>query len=194
MKKRLFILTCVLALWASSLSAQSWAGGFDYNKYQYSMTVYYQIKDASFDKYDIAAFIGRECRGIGEVVTATGTNGTELTYGFLKVYSNNASGETVTFKCYDKEQKKEWAIPATTVPFASDGVEGLPSEPLTFNLGSIGDANGDGTIDAADIVEVVNHLMGNYSYKFVEQYADANEDGEVNLSDIVTIVNMITGK
>lgn len=193
MKKRLFILTCVLALWASSLSAQSWANGFDYHKYQYSMTVYYQIKDASFDKYDIAAFIGRECRGIGEVVTVTGSNETELTYGFLKVYSNNASDETVTFKCYDKELKKEWAIPVTTVPFVSDGVEGMPSEPLTFNLGKIGDANGDGNIDAADIVEVVKYITGKPSYLFVEQYADANGDGTVDLADIVTIVNMITG-
>ena len=54
-----------------------------------------------------------------------------------------------------------------------------------------GDANGDGTINAADIVEVVNYIMGNPTEKFVEVGADANGDGTVNAADIVAIVNMI---
>ena len=56
-----------------------------------------------------------------------------------------------------------------------------------------GDANGDGTINAADIVEVVNYIMGNPSDKFGMGYADANGDGTVNAADIVTIVNTIMG-
>ena len=52
-----------------------------------------------------------------------------------------------------------------------------------------GDANSDGTVNAADIVEVVNYIMGNPSDKFVKNQADANEDGIVNVADIVIIVN-----
>ena len=56
-----------------------------------------------------------------------------------------------------------------------------------------GDANGDGTVNAADIVEVVNFIMGHPSGKFKEDAADANGDGVVNAADIVAIVNIIMG-
>ena len=56
-----------------------------------------------------------------------------------------------------------------------------------------GDANGDGTVNAADIVEVVNFIMGHPSAKFKEDAADANGDGVVNAADIVAIVNIIMG-
>jgi hypothetical protein len=55
-----------------------------------------------------------------------------------------------------------------------------------------GDANKDGKVDAKDIMEVVNYLMGNQSDKFNFETADANEDGVVNTADIVLIVNTIT--
>ena len=56
-----------------------------------------------------------------------------------------------------------------------------------------GDANGDGTINAADIVEVVNYIMGSPSSKFNKGAADANIDKTVNAADIVSIVNIIMG-
>ena len=58
----------------------------------------------------------------------------------------------------------------------------------------MGDANDDGTVNAADIVEVVNYIMGHPSDKFNEANADANDDGSVNAADIVMIVNIIMGK
>jgi hypothetical protein len=54
-----------------------------------------------------------------------------------------------------------------------------------------GDANGDGTINAADIVEVVNYIMGNPTASFIFSAADINNDGSVNAADIVLIVNAI---
>lgn len=56
-----------------------------------------------------------------------------------------------------------------------------------------GDANGDGTVNAADIVEVVNFIMGNPSEKFIMELANANGDDAVNAADIVAIVNIIMG-
>ena len=68
------------------------------------------------------------------------------------------------------------------------------SFPITVKSPSIkGDANGDGTVNAADIVEVVNYIMGHPSGKFKENAADANGDGMVNAADIVAIVNIIMG-
>ena len=56
-----------------------------------------------------------------------------------------------------------------------------------------GDANNDGTVNAADIVEVVNYIMNHPSEKYNEKAADANGDGVVNAADIVAIVNIIMG-
>ena len=55
----------------------------------------------------------------------------------------------------------------------------------------IGDANGDYIVNAADIVEVVNYIMGNPTEKFTKSAADVNCDGVVNAADIVAIVNII---
>lgn len=54
-----------------------------------------------------------------------------------------------------------------------------------------GDANGDGNVDSADIIEIVNFIMGRKSNKFNETNADANGDNTVNAADIVAIVNII---
>ena len=56
-----------------------------------------------------------------------------------------------------------------------------------------GDANSDGSVDAADIVEVINYLKGSPSEKFDDSAADANDDTIVNTADIVKIVNIIMG-
>ena len=48
-------------------------------------------------------------------------------------------------------------------------------------------------MNAADIVELVNYIMGSPSDKFNESAADVNGDGVVNAADIVGIVNVIMG-
>lgn len=54
-----------------------------------------------------------------------------------------------------------------------------------------GDANGDQVVDAKDITEVSNALMGNPSGKYIKDNADANSDEKVNAADVATIINMI---
>lgn len=54
-----------------------------------------------------------------------------------------------------------------------------------------GDANGDGVVNTADIVTVVNYIMGNTSMDFVYENADINDDHVLNAADIVLIVNKI---
>ena len=53
-----------------------------------------------------------------------------------------------------------------------------------------GDANGDGEVNAADIVEVANYIMGSQSNNFMFDGADANGDRVVNAADIVKITNI----
>ena len=54
-----------------------------------------------------------------------------------------------------------------------------------------GDANGDQVVDAKDVTEVSNALMGHPSDKYIKDNADANSDTKVNAADVVTIINMI---
>ena len=55
-----------------------------------------------------------------------------------------------------------------------------------------GDANGDGLVNAADIAEVTNYIMGNPTAHFNAVNADANGDGMVNAEDIKVITTIIS--
>ena len=57
-----------------------------------------------------------------------------------------------------------------------------------------GDANGDGEMNALDIVIIVNYIFGETSEEFIFDNADVNGDGEVNALDIVAIINLIFSK
>ena len=54
-----------------------------------------------------------------------------------------------------------------------------------------GDVNGDGVVDAEDIVAVVNGTMAPSSAAIDLSSADVNHDGVVNVADVVMIANMI---
>lgn len=54
-----------------------------------------------------------------------------------------------------------------------------------------GDANNNGIVDASDIVEIANYMMGNPSGNYNKMAADVNGDGVVNTADVVAIDNII---
>ena len=64
---------------------------------------------------------------------------------------------------------------------------------FSFNDGNIipGDVNGDGVVNAMDVMAVVNYTMNNMSSTVDILSADVNGDGIVNIADIVMIVDMI---
>ncbi len=55
--------------------------------------------------------------------------------------------------------------------------------PVALLAGS-GDVNGDGKIDVADIVELLNYLDQHASEKFVADEADVNSDGSITYDDV----------
>ena len=55
----------------------------------------------------------------------------------------------------------------------------------------MGDANGDGVVNVADIVEVVNYITGRPSERFNPMAADVNGDGHVDEKDLPGIVDPI---
>lgn len=54
-----------------------------------------------------------------------------------------------------------------------------------------GDANGDGVIDAADVVSIINYIIGKSASSFNSLNADVNGDGQVLVDDAVGAVELI---
>lgn len=57
--------------------------------------------------------------------------------------------------------------------------------------GQLGDANGDGTVDVADVVAIVNYILNKPGENFNEKMADVNGDGKIDARDVVDMVSII---
>lgn len=192
---KLLVSLCV-ALWASALSAQTHFT-CDPHQFQYDMTIYFKLVSPSgstisqTDNYEMAAFVGDECRGVGEFLTAKGTNGQTIKYGYMRVRSNVMNGETVTFKYYDKKEEEEKIVEEISIDFEANSMVGLPSSPMDIAVEGapvlIGDVNGDEEIDLTDVVLIFDFFMGEELVGFIEAAADFNGDEEVDLTDVVLV-------
>ena len=190
--RKLVCLACMLAMAMVAYAEGNESGwtvrNFDY---QYDMTVYAQLKidDAvvsDYSNYEVAAFVGDECRGVAEIQTKENS-----TWLYIRVRSASASGEKISFKLFDKTEDKIKRI-AETVDFQSQGLEGMPSSPfdLTPAKYTPGDVNDDGRINVADIVAIrrINACLDDS--KFIKEATDINGDGRTNVAYIVAIRRM----
>ena len=174
------LIVCMfLSLWALALSAQGhWT--FDYRQFRYDMTVYFSLQNgdamvANPANYEVAAFVGGECRGVAVFEDQIGQNGVALQYGYLKIYSNVESGETVTLKCFDKDVAKERVFADVTVPFATDSHVGYPSTPVPLVLEYQVEAQSAytdmGTVEGSGVkksgISATITAVPNEGYKFV---------------------------
>lgn len=165
--------------------------------YKYDMTVYAKVvyegvEVSDYSNYEIGAFVGNECRGVGDVQTKD-----SYTWVYLRVRSNQASGEKLIFKLYDKSTRRTSVIkPLQVIAFSSQGMIGKPSSPVTLEKPSytLGDVNEDGVIDVADIVGVHQITAGGSTVGYNQLAADANADGVINVADVVRIRSIIANK
>ena len=74
---------------------------------------------------------------------------------------------------------------------SAGNVEHKSFEEADFQLTTVtpGDANGDGTVDALDVVLVTSYYLGGDVFLNLAA-ADVNADGEVNSLDVVAIQNI----
>ena len=195
MKAKVRTLFCiaVLSLFTTVLRAADSGWTVNPYDYQYDMTVYAKlvVDDADvsdYSNYEIAAFVGVECRGVGEIQSQNG-----YTWVYLRVRSNSASGEAVSFKIFDKTTGKEMRV-QETVTFASSGQEGMPSSPITLSKAkyTLGDVNDDGKINIADVTAVLSIMAGNEG-DLIKDAADVNEDGKINIADVTAILSIMAG-
>lgn len=55
----------------------------------------------------------------------------------------------------------------------------------------LGDVNGDGNVDVADITALASYILGEPSADFVLANADVNEDGSIDVADITAVATII---
>ncbi|MGM9706438.1 MAG: dockerin type I repeat-containing protein [Prevotella sp.] len=190
-------LCCLVMLLLATTFLHAQESGWSVNPrdYQYDMTIYAQLvvegqAVSDYENYEVAAFVGDECRAVGEVFSQEG-----YTWVYLRPRSNAASGETITIKVYDKAKGRALRI-NESFSFQSQGQEGEPSSPvdLTMKMYTLGDVNDDGFIDIADVTSVLAIMAGNGGENLIEDAADVNEDGFVDIADVTSILSIMAGK
>ena len=164
--------------------------------YKYNMTVYAKVvyegaEVSDYSNYEIGAFVGNECRGVGDVQTKD-----SYTWVYLRVRSNQASGEKLIFKLYDKSTGRTSVIkPSQVIAFSSQGMIGKPSSPVTLEKPSytLGDVNEDGVISITDIIAISKIIAGSADNNYNKLAADVDGDGKISITDIVLVNQMIAG-
>ena len=113
-----------------------------------------------------------------------GEDGNRISYGAI----GEAGLITITPPVVDSSDTAEpisTEEPGTEEPISTE-------EPGTEEPAGIpGDVNGDGALNAKDVVAIMKHLVGKTPEKFDEKLADYNGDGSVNAKDVVKLMKDI---
>ena len=197
MLSRIRLLSSMVFLFVTTTVLHAQDSGWSVNEpdYQYDMTAYIELSLGGavvddYSNYEVGAFVGNECRGVAKVDSKNG-----YTWMYLRIWSNEASGETIELKTYDKTTGKTYRV-LETIDFVSQSMVGQPSSPMTATVKTytLGDVNDDGRINIADVASALSIMAGKSNDKFIREAADANEDGRVNIADIAKILAIIAGK
>ena len=128
------------------------------------------------------AFAG--CQNLKDVISyavdvpATGQN------VFTESYLSDATLHVLDFTYDDYSKTNPWRMFKNFMLIDPDGNETLISS-------SLGDADGDGEIDIADIVAMIDYILGKPTSNFVLLSADLNGDGEVDVFDVMKAINLV---
>ena len=154
-----------------------------------------------------------------DVSNSNGYNWYKVKYGSYKGYvasqylnvnnsnnnNNNNDNKSDEIKLNDEYAKVDGSTlivkPTSTIKNIANSASGTLKTGETVKVGSksytvamLGDANGDGKVNSADLLKVVNHLNGNSTLTSTyKALADINEDGKINSADLLKIVNHLNG-
>ena len=70
-------------------------------------------------------------------------------------------------------------------------VKAIAEESTPTPQGILGDANGDGVVDSADVTAIINYILGKPGASFNKENADVTGDGEILIDDAVQTVQII---
>lgn len=191
MKKSYFIILLFLCL-ALGAKAQSTHWSVNIYDYQYDMTAYIALTAdgeavTDYSEYELAAFCGDECRGVATVQTVGSKS-----YCYMRIRSNQDSGEAITFKVYVKDTEREVDVEDYSMTFASQSVQGMPSSPVVLNFVPFipGDADGDGEITINDVIMTIDASLDKADPTFIKAAADLDGDNEITINDVILIIDL----
>ena len=147
----------------------------DINAFEYTMSittvVEFDAKEMEDSTLIVGAFSGYECRGLTQIQYVPGLN---KYLGFLPVYSNSASGDSVNFEVFEPVSGKKRQI-TERISFVSDKLVGDLNAPFVLTAQPIGD----------ELVPLQYYLRNNYPNPFnpetIIEYG-LSIDGDVELS------------
>ena len=192
MKQIRILSIMAMVLWASALSAQShWQ--CDINANQSYMSVYFHLTDGTnvyedTTPYEVAAFVGEECRGVATFEQVV-KNEITYQYGLLQIRCDGVSEETAYLKVYNKLTQEEKRIYGAKIALVDGGTIGEVSTPVPYNIIAntpkyqvTGTPNDEvmGTVTGSGIYEEeeIAHLKAtaNTGYHFVKWSNDETND------------------
>ena len=129
------IVALLMALFHSVTASAADTWSVNPSAYRYDMSLYLDVAFATGEKldyaqYDVAAFVGDECRGVAEVLALP--NGNDCLY--LRARSNNEHGEQMSFRYRDKTTGEVKDIENADFSFSSNARLGYPSSPYEVKI------------------------------------------------------------
>ena len=129
------IVALLMALFHSVTASAADTWSVNPSDYRYDMSLYINVSFANGDKldytqYDVAVFVGDECRGVAEVLPLPG--GADCLY--LRARSNSERGETMTFRYRNKSTGEVKVVEKVDFAFSSNGSLGMPSSPYEVKI------------------------------------------------------------
>lgn len=157
--------------------------------YQHDMTVYAKAKvlgnaDVDYANYHLAAFVGDECRGEGDIFLVRDG------YAYVCLREFGTEGEDVSYHLYDASDGVV-LIAKEKHQLSNNATKGKPSAPIILSFELAGDVNKDGRVSISDLTALINMLNGHNSPNYDRGAADANRNGTVDLGDVKVIQNIL---
>ena len=146
----------------------------------------YALSDRYSKKRNMQVTISREGSNIYSVVC----------FSLSSEVITGSEGPVITFtlSASDNIEDDNTGRLTDIVVSTTDG-QGLPLADIEFNISklnyALGDANGDGSVNVADVMLIVNHILGNTLPVFHEECANMNGDSRIDVADVMLVVNMI---
>lgn len=157
----------------------------DIHAYQYDMSVYLSLQKDGVPvagDWVVAAFCGEECRGIAELQTVKDTS-----FYYIRVRSREESGESISFKVYDRNAGKEQKT-SGSLSFTHLEQVGYPSQPWILTLPTMVDPE-DG-LDGIDETTQEIVLTGTWTQEKIDQLAEKIHRGDESGNNALSTVDM----
>ena len=106
-------------------------------------------------------------------------------------YTTQKSNNNHSYKFTGSGKDYVFTFNLTRLTFSIDEYQ-EPPLPDPFSL-EVGDANGDGEVNIADVNKLIDIIMGGFANYDTRHRSDVNYDNEINIADINSIIDYLLG-